>query len=108
MKQEEENINEVFSRSVGEKEKQKLKAQNETKRSVWSAFGLFGIVGWTIVMPTLLGAVLGKWLDKTYPQSFSWTLTCLLTGLLIGCLAAWRWIKMEHKDMHQQNDNNNE
>jgi ATP synthase protein I len=104
MKSEKENIEEQFSRSVGEKEKLKIKAQRENKRSVWSAFGLFGIVGWTIAVPTLAGAALGKWLDKKHPESFSWTLTLLLIGLLIGCLGAWRWIKKEHKEMHQNND----
>ena len=104
MENEKENIEEHFSHSVGEKEKLIIKAQREDKRSVWAAFGLFGIVGWTIAVPTLAGTALGKWLDNKHPQSFSWTLTFLLIGLLIGCFAAWRWIKKEHKDMHQNNN----
>jgi ATP synthase protein I len=43
----------------------------------------------------LLGTALGIWLDKTYPQSFSWTLTCLISGLIIGCIIAWNWINTE-------------
>ena len=85
----------IFSREVVEKEMRKLKALNENKRSPWFGLGMFGMVGWSVAVPTLLGTALGIWLDKTYPQSFSWTLTCLILGLAAGCLIAWNWIIKE-------------
>ena len=100
---------EFFSREVGEKEKRKLKALHEKKDSVWSGFGMFGMVGWSVAVPTLLGAALGIWLDKNHPQSFSWTLTFLVVGLFAGCAIAWHWIAEEDKNMHQNhNDENDE
>ena len=84
-----------FSQQVTEKENRKLKAQQEKKQSPWSGFGMFGMVGWSVAVPVLLGTALGIWLDKTYPQSFSWTLTCLICGLIIGCVIAWNWINKE-------------
>ena len=95
-----------FSHEVEEKVKRKLKAQRKNQNSVWSGFALFGIVGWSIVVPTLLGAVLGIWLDKSYRQSFSWTISLLFAGLVIGCLIAWKWIAKENKEMHQNNETN--
>jgi ATP synthase protein I len=65
---------------------------------------MFGIIGWTVAVPTLLGAALGIWLDKKHPESFSWTLTCLILGLLAGCLIAWHWITKEHKEMNQKDE----
>jgi ATP synthase protein I len=99
----EKNTENEFSREIAEKVKRKLKAQLENKRSVWSGFGLFGIVGWSVVAPTLLGAALGNWLDTNYPQSFSWILSLLLIGIIAGCATAWHWIKKEHTDMNQNN-----
>lgn len=98
----------VFGQQIAEKEKQKLKAQREKKQSVWSGLGMFGMIGWSIAIPTLLGAALGMWLDKKYPQTFSWTLTFLVAGLMSGCAIAWNWIAKEEKEMHQNKKEKNE
>jgi ATP synthase protein I len=92
-----------FSEEVGEKEQLKIQAKNE-KGSAWLGLGMFGMVGWSVVVPTLLGAALGMKLDKTYHQPFSWTLTFLITGLFIGCIIAWHWVAREHHKM-KINDN---
>lgn len=97
-----------FRRTVGEKEQQMLRAQREKKRSAWLGLGVFGMVGWSVVVPTLAGALIGNWLDKRYHQSFSWTLSLLVAGLMLGCRIAWRWIDKEHKDMHDSTEEGNE
>lgn len=94
----------VFSKKVGEKAQRKLKAIHNDKKSIWFGLGMMGIVGWTIAVPTLLGALLGIWLDKKDPETFSWTLTGLILGLLAGCLIAWRWVNKEHNEINQSND----
>lgn len=93
-----------FSKQVGEKAQRKRKALDNDKRSVWFGIGMFGMVGWSVAVPTILGAVLGMWMDKKYPESFSWTLSFLILGLLAGCLIAWHWITKEHKEMNQDKD----
>jgi ATP synthase protein I len=85
----------IFSQRVAEKEVQKLKALKEKKESAWMGLGMFGMVGWSVAVPTLLGVALGIWLDKTFPQSFSWTLTGLILGLIAGCVIAWNWVIKE-------------
>ncbi|MEO9146200.1 MAG: AtpZ/AtpI family protein [Ginsengibacter sp.] len=92
-----------FSDEVTRKEKRKLKALNE-KNGVWFGLGMMGMVGWSVAVPSLLGAVLGVWLDNKYPQSFSWTLTCLVAGIITGCVIAWYWVDKEDKEMHKKND----
>ena len=94
----------AFSKEVDKRVQRKLKALNSDKKNVWFGLGMMGIVGWTIVVPTLLGAALGVWLDKKYPESFSWTLTALILGLLAGCLIAWHWVSKEHNEINQNND----
>jgi ATP synthase protein I len=88
----------LFSEKVKEKECRKLKAQKENSSHVWYGFGMFGMVGWSVVVPSFLGAVLGRSLDKKYPVSFSWTLTFLLIGLLAGCTIAWHWVSKNNND----------
>jgi ATP synthase protein I len=104
MKPKEKKSINYFANEVGEKANRKLKALSENKRSVWFGLGMFGIIGWTVAVPTLLGAALGIWLDKKHPESFSWTLTFLILGLFAGCLIAWHWITKEHKEMNQKDE----
>lgn len=94
-----------LGKKIGEKARRKIKALHDDKRGVWFGLGMMGIVGWTIVVPTLLGAALGVWIDKKYPESFSWTLTGLILGLLGGCLIAWKWVNKEHTEINQNEDN---
>jgi hypothetical protein len=56
---------------------------------------MFGLVGWSVAIPTVAGALFGVWLDHLWPSRISWTLTCLFVGLLWGCRQAWFWIEKE-------------
>jgi ATP synthase protein I len=89
----------ALSREIGAQAKRKLKAQSPSGESVWFGLGMTGLIGWSVTVPTLLGAAFGIWLDKHHPGIHSWTLTMLITGLTIGCLAAWHWVAMEQKAM---------
>lgn len=94
---------EIFYKQISEKENRMLKAKKEHKRSIWFGLGMLGIIGWSVVVPTLLGTALGIWLDRKHPQSYSWTITLLITGLIFGCSIAWHWVSKERKDMNEKN-----
>lgn len=57
--------------------------------------GTFGMIGWSIVVPTVGGAFLGRWLDRSQPQAFSWTIALILGGVVIGVFIVAGWIKKE-------------
>lgn len=97
-----------FSAQIERKEKRKLKAQQVNSGSVWAGLGMFGMIGWSIAIPTLLGAALGIWLDRKHVESFSWTLSGLMVGLIAGCAIAWFWVAKEDREMHQNNKDENE
>jgi len=82
---------------VGAQATRKLKARRRGTPGVWFGLGMMGLIGWSVVMPTLLGAMLGLWLDDRYPGGRSWTLALLVGGLALGCLNAWRWMSLEKK-----------
>jgi len=98
----------AFGRQVGAKETRKLKAQRKAAQSIWFGLGMFGLIGWSVAVPTLLGAVLGIWLDKYHPGSHSWTLTLLIIGLIIGCTNAWHWVTRENRDMLEEGEDQDE
>lgn len=107
MKEKKPHRTNSFEKIIGEKEGRKLESKRDS-RSVWYGLGLFGMVGWSIAVPTVLGIALGIWLDKNYEKDFSWTLSLLVAGLMIGCVWAWNWIQKENKDIHMKNDDKNE
>lgn len=86
-----------FSHQVGQKAMRRLRARREGNRSVWFGLGMFGLIGWSIAVPTIAGIALGSWLDHHWPSRASWTLTLLFVGIALGCINAWRWIQKETK-----------
>ena len=84
-----------FEREIDRKVIRKLKAQQEGDRSIWAGLGLFGMVGWSVMVPTLIGLALGLWIDRRFPSPYSWSLMLLVLGVALGCLNAWYWVQQE-------------
>ncbi len=93
-----------FSHEVDSKVTRKLRAQRHRTPGVWFGLGMMGLIGWSVAIPTLLGAVAGLWLDLHYPQNYSWTLALLVAGLMLGCWNAWHWIAKEEKEMQKEQE----
>ena len=98
----------TFAAQVGAKAARKLKARRHGTPGVWFGLGMMGLIGWSVTVPTLLGAALGIWLDEHHPGSHSWTLALLVAGLLIGCFNAWHWVAKEEKAMRDEQEDDHE
>jgi ATP synthase protein I len=89
---------------VGARATRKLRARRRPQ-GVWFGLGMMGLIGWSVVVPTLLGAALGIWLDTHHPDRHGWTLALLMAGLVLGCFNAWHWVDKEDRAMRdEQND----
>lgn len=93
----------TFAEQVGAKAARKRKARR-SRQGVWFGLGMMGLIGWSVVVPTLLGAALGIWLDKHHPGQHSWTLALLVAGLTVGCLNAWHWVAKEDAAMREEQE----
>ena len=69
--------------------------QREGERPLGQNLAMIGALGWTIVLPTLLGIFAGRWLDRTFQSGIFWTLGLLVAGLAAGCTFAWRRMHSE-------------
>jgi len=96
---------EAFTRTISEKAGRKLKARRSSPKDVLKGLGMIGMIGWSVAMPTLLGAGLGLWLDNRHPGRHFWTLTLLIIGLVVGSLNGWHWIAREDKEMREEENN---
>ncbi len=82
---------------AGKRARRKLRARRDRDRSGWFWFGMFGMVGWAVAIPTVIGIAIGLWLDRSWPGAPSWTLNLLIVGVIVGCLNAWYWVKQESR-----------
>jgi len=84
-----------FEESVGKKEARRMQALRRGEQGAWFGLGMFGLIGWSVVIPTLIGLAVGLWIDSTWPSGYSWTLMCLILGVGMGCYNAWQWLERE-------------
>jgi len=93
-----DNRQQKFTRELKKKEDRKLRARKKTE-SLWFGLGMFGLVGWAVAVPTLIGVAVGIYIDQKWPSPISWTIICLFLGVTLGCLNAWYWVKRERKNI---------
>lgn len=91
------DIHAELRRQVEAKELRKLRARQDKHRTVWFGLGMFGLIGWSVAIPALVGIGVGLWIDREWPSRFSWTLMLLLFGVAVGCMNAWKWVNRESK-----------
>lgn len=86
---------EQLRRIVLRKSVRRERARRERDQSIWAWLGTFGLVGWTVAVPTLLGLALGRFLDNRVAGPISFTITFLVVGVAVGIMMAWRWVRNE-------------
>ena len=93
-----------FAEKVAKKESLKIKALRHKDETVWFGLGMFGIVGWAVAIPTLIGIALGLWIDRTWPSRYSWVLMFLIIGVVIGSINAAYWVRKIRNTIIEEDD----
>ena len=75
----------------------KSRRRERSRRSptIGAWVGTFGLVGWTVTVPTLLGLALGAFLDDRFGGQLRFTISFLLIGVVAGVATAWYWVRRE-------------
>jgi ATP synthase protein I len=82
-------------RSVEQRAERHARWEREGERPLWQNLSMIGALGWLIVTPTLLGALVGRWLDALTGQDVFWTGSLIFLGAVIGFYLAWQRIESE-------------
>ena len=91
-------LQDEFPKQVNNREKKKLAARKEDKK-IWFGLGMFGMVGWSVSLPAVVGGFLGIWIDSHWSGRYSWTLMLIIGGLGLGCYNAWYWVQKERQEL---------
>lgn len=96
-----------MEQEIAAREARRIKARREKNRSIWFGLGMFGMIGWAVAVPTLIGTAIGLWIDASFPTRYSWTLMLMLLGVGLGCLNAWHWVQKESRDPAEESSSSN-
>jgi ATP synthase protein I len=77
--------------------RQAERADRARHMTFWQGMGLVGSVGWMVAVPTVGGALLGRWLDRHFGSGVFWTLSLLVVGVTLGGISTWRQINRDIK-----------
>jgi len=92
-----------FPKEVRDREKRKLRSLRQGKH-VWFGLGMFGMVGWSIAVPAVIGVFAGIWIDRNLSGRYSWTLMLFIAGLALGCYNVWYWLQKERESISKEGD----
>ena len=87
----EKNYYDRFEENIVRKEERKIWARNRSITLYW--LGVLGMVGWSVMVPVILGIILGLWIDRSIHTHYSFTLMLMIAGLAGGCALGWFWVK---------------
>ena len=96
----EPNDSERIARAARQANLRERRGRDEPEPSLGSRLGQIGILGWSIVIPTLLGLVIGHWLDRHFGTGVFFSAPLLMIGAAFGMWSAWKW-------MHRQTRSKN-
>jgi ATP synthase protein I len=82
--------NDDYRTRIAHERRLREERRRKGERPFWSGVATLGLLGWMIVIPTLIGAFLGRWIDQTLNSGVFWTLSLMMAGLAGGCYNAWR------------------
>jgi ATP synthase protein I len=82
-----------LDKAVHTRQERRALWRREGERSLGQNLAMIGALGWTVVIPTLIGIFAGRWLDREFHSGIFWTLGLLVAGLTIGCAMAWQRIQ---------------
>lgn len=68
------------------------KGRADPELSLGARLGHVGVLGWYIIVPTLVGLFLGRWLDRHFGTGIFFSAPLLMIGAAIGFWLAWRWM----------------
>jgi len=81
-----DGVAEAVRRRIARREEWRSKGVRSFARNL----SIIGSYGWTLVVPTLLGVYLGRWLDQRFGSGVFWTFALLVVGVTFGGYVVWK------------------
>jgi ATP synthase protein I len=84
-----------MQKAVRLRDQRRKRWNKEGERSLWQNLSMIGALGWLIVTPTLLGVLIGRWLDGLFETGIFFSGALVFLGITLGCYLAWQRVSKE-------------
>lgn len=91
-----------FAEQIARKQHRRMKGKRQREHAAWYGLGVFGVVGWSVMIPLLVCLAIGIFIDTRWPGRISWTLIFLVIGVTLGALNAWYWVTRERRMIEEE------
>lgn len=81
---------EAMKAAVAERKRREEQWQKEGERTIRQNLSMIGSLGWLIVVPMLLGAALGRWLDGLLETNVFFSGSLIFLGACLGGYMVWK------------------
>ena len=81
--------------AVRRREWERREWESKGERSIWRNLAMFGSLGWLVIIPTLIGLAVGRWLDNTFDTGITLTAAGIFLGVCAGGFLAWQRMNKE-------------
>ncbi|WP_242529313.1 AtpZ/AtpI family protein [Methylacidimicrobium sp. B4] len=76
------------------KDVERMKKAEKEKHNVLSAWLSLGTIGLLFILPVVVGAFVGRWLDEHLAgYAIHWTITGILLGVILGALSVYNHLR---------------
>ena len=87
------NNHDQLKREVA-KQVQRMKRAEQDRPTLLAQSIYLGTLGLLFVVPVVVGAYVGRWLDGLYEgYSIRWTLSLIILGVIVGAVNAYQFVK---------------
>ena len=66
--------------------------RSDPEPSLGARLGQIGVLGWMVVVPTLLALIAGRWLDRWLGTGIFFSAPMVMIGAALGFWFVWRWM----------------
>lgn len=81
-------------RASVEKQVGRIQKAERARRTLLANTVYLGTLGLIFVLPVIVGAYLGNWLDNRIKgYSFSWTVTLIVLGVFVGAMDVYLFVR---------------
>jgi ATP synthase protein I len=84
-----------MQKAVRLRDQRRKQWKKEGERSLWQNLSMVGALGWLIVTPTLLGVLIGRWLDGLFETGIFFSGALIFLGIALGSYLAWQRVTKE-------------
>lgn len=86
---------EAMREAVRQRQTRRETWKHEGERPLWKNLSMVGALGWLIVVPTLIGVFLGRWIDGMAGTDVTFTGGLTFVGACLGFYLAWKRMNEE-------------